>query len=221
VPGTTVHGIGEPLWADRSPAELAECQLHEALLNAAFAQADFRLMCPYDATNLGAEVLEEARRTHPLVYGEGCSSASSLFPGLDAVTVSSRHALPDPPSWAPTCILTAGSDLVSTRRQVAAWAAEAGLSRERIDEIVLAANEMATNTLRYGGFGTVRSWWEPGVFLLEFNDPGRLGGPMVGRFAPHPDALGGRGFWLANHLCDLVQIRVGEYGSIVRLLAYL
>jgi hypothetical protein len=30
VPGRRVRGIGEPIWAQRSPAELAECQRHEA-----------------------------------------------------------------------------------------------------------------------------------------------------------------------------------------------
>ena len=44
-----VRGIGEPIWAGRGATELVECQLHEALLNVAFAdRADFRLLCPYD-----------------------------------------------------------------------------------------------------------------------------------------------------------------------------
>ena len=44
-----MRGIGEPIWADRSPTELIECQCHEALLNVAFAAAgDFHLICPYD-----------------------------------------------------------------------------------------------------------------------------------------------------------------------------
>ncbi len=28
---------------------------------------------------------------------------------------------------------------------------------------------------------------------------------------------GGRGLWLANRLCDLVQVRSGEQGTVVRL----
>ena len=47
--GRPMRGIGEPIWADRSPTELVECQCHEALLNVAFADAsDFHLICPYD-----------------------------------------------------------------------------------------------------------------------------------------------------------------------------
>ena len=44
-----MRGIGEPIWAERSASELSECQLHESLINLAFADADdFRLICPYD-----------------------------------------------------------------------------------------------------------------------------------------------------------------------------
>ena len=37
--GRVIRGIGEPIWADRSPAELVECQRHESLLNLAFADS--------------------------------------------------------------------------------------------------------------------------------------------------------------------------------------
>ena len=44
-----IRGIGEPVWADRSRAEVEECRRHEALLNLAFADAEgFWLRCPYD-----------------------------------------------------------------------------------------------------------------------------------------------------------------------------
>ena len=62
------RGIGEPIWAGRTPAELVECQRHETLLNLAFAGVPaWWLLCPYDTTSLGPEVLEEARRSHPFV----------------------------------------------------------------------------------------------------------------------------------------------------------
>ena len=47
------RGIGEPIWAGRSPAELVECQRHETLLNLAFAGVPaFWLLCPYDCEAL-------------------------------------------------------------------------------------------------------------------------------------------------------------------------
>jgi anti-sigma regulatory factor (Ser/Thr protein kinase) len=219
-PGTWVHGIAEPIWAGRTAAELVECQLHEALVNAAFADFDLRLMCPYDLSSLPDEVISEALRTHPLVYEDGRSRRSPLFPGLDALAVPSRAPLPAPPKWAMELSLASMDDLTRVRRFVACWAVEAGLSASRTEEVVLASNEMATNTLRYGGAGTVRVWWESGAYLVEFTDSGRIEEAMVGRFPPRADALGGRGIWLAHHLCDLVQVRVSEHGNVVRLHAY-
>ena len=52
--GRPVRGIGEPIWPARTPAELEECQRHEALLNVAFAESSpWWLMCPYDVDALG------------------------------------------------------------------------------------------------------------------------------------------------------------------------
>src|SRR6185437_16379793 len=63
-----VRGIGEPIWADRTPDELVECHLHESLLNVAFSDdPDFWLVCPYDDLALAPDVIEEMGRTHPAV----------------------------------------------------------------------------------------------------------------------------------------------------------
>ncbi len=57
-PGTPVRGVGEPIWGGRRPAEIVECQLHEALLNVAISPATpLWLRCPYDATQLAESVL--------------------------------------------------------------------------------------------------------------------------------------------------------------------
>jgi hypothetical protein len=40
---------------------------------------------------------------------------------------------------------------------------------------------------------------------------------MVGRQRPLPEQVCGRGLWIANQLCDLVQIRSGDLGTQVRL----
>jgi hypothetical protein len=70
-PDHRLRGIGEPIWAERSPAELAECERHEALLNVAFADPAFTLLCPYDTDALSGEVIEEARRNHPYLQQDG------------------------------------------------------------------------------------------------------------------------------------------------------
>jgi hypothetical protein len=53
--------------------------------------------------------------------------------------------------------------------------------------------------------------------ICEVSDNGRIGQPLVGRQLPADDSVGGRGLWMANQLCDLVQIRTFADGSVVRL----
>ena len=57
--------------------------------------------------------------------------------------------------------------------------------------------------------------------LIEFEDRGTIDEPLAGRLRPTPTQQGGRGLWLANQLCDLVQIRSSELGTTVRLQAAL
>jgi anti-sigma regulatory factor (Ser/Thr protein kinase) len=221
-PTRGVHGIGEPIWAERTPEELVECQRHEALLNMAFGDFDFRLMCPYDTSRLTEDVIYEALRTHPLVFEDGYSSVSPFYPGLHEITDHSRAPLSEPPDWAFQLSFRSKGDLGRVRRFVALQAGHAGFGVEQTQDVVLAANEMATNSLRYGGGeGALRIWCESGSFILEFSDQGSIDEPMVGRFRPAAHQAGGRGFWLANHLCDLVQVRVFATGSVVRLHMYL
>jgi hypothetical protein len=47
-------------------------------------------------------------------------------------------------------------------------------------------------------------------------DAGRVDDPLVGRRPPRPDSDSGRGLWMANQLCDLVQLRSGDGGTAVR-----
>jgi|SRR5215203_198261 len=81
--GRAIRGIGEPIWAERSDSELAECHRHEELLNLAFADTSaFWLLCPYDVSALDPSVVEEAERTHPFMsdvesFRESGSTAGS------------------------------------------------------------------------------------------------------------------------------------------------
>lgn len=61
-PGHPARGIGEPVYATRTPDELVECHRHEALLNVAFASgAPWRLMCPYDTSSRSPDALVRDR----------------------------------------------------------------------------------------------------------------------------------------------------------------
>jgi anti-sigma regulatory factor (Ser/Thr protein kinase) len=49
-------------------------------------------------------------------------------------------------------------------------------------------------------------------------DPGYIAEPLVGRLRPSAAVEGGHGMWLANQLCDLVQVRSSRAGTTVRLI---
>ena len=109
-------------------------------------------------------------------------------------------------------------DLSALRRLVSQRARAAGLDADRGDDLMLAANEVATNSVRYGGgHGSLRVWQDDRALICEVRDGGHLGDPLAGRRRPRGDQLGGRGLWLANQVCDLVQLRSFDDGTAVRL----
>jgi anti-sigma regulatory factor (Ser/Thr protein kinase) len=216
--GRRVRGIGEPVWAGRRPAELVECQRHEALLNVAFADSgDWWLLCPYDTLTLEAAVLDEALRTHPVVMDPSGSSDSALWREADVARLHLTDPLPEPTRALGE--ISFGTDhLGSVRAMVESLAHRFGLSTARTEDFVLATHEMATNSIRHGGgSGLARLWREGRHLVCEVRDEGRLDAPLAGRVAASGDSTGGRGLWLANQLCDLVQIRCTDAASVVRL----
>jgi anti-sigma regulatory factor (Ser/Thr protein kinase) len=101
---------------------------------------------------------------------------------------------------------------------VAQYARSCGLPADRVDALALAASELATNSIRHGGgTGTVAMWLEPGAVVVEFTDGGRLLDPLVGRTMPPPEQVGGRGLYLVNQVCDLVQVRSSPEGTTIRI----
>jgi anti-sigma regulatory factor (Ser/Thr protein kinase) len=214
-----VRGIGEPIWAGRTADELVECQRHEALLNVAFADSGaWRLLCPYDTIGLPSDVIEEAERSHPWVsHTNGWRHSSSQC--LDLAVMAAPFDSPLPPAPLGAEMLPFGlADVAVARNLVSALARASGLSRARIDDLVLAAHELVSNSVRHGGgVGTIRVWHDGHAVICEVTDSGLIGHPLVGRQLPADDSVGGRGLWMANQLCDLVQVRTFNDGSVVRL----
>jgi anti-sigma regulatory factor (Ser/Thr protein kinase) len=216
--GRRSRGIGEPVWPGRGAAEIDECQRHEGLLNVAFTGRDnWSLLCPYDASNLSDEVLGQVSCSHRVVArGEERREPSRDFrdaPDAFAGELAGRPA--DAASFS-----FDRDALAEVRRRVERAAAEAGLGRRASADLVVAASELAANSVAHGGGGGVlHTWQEAGRLLVEFKDAGRIEEQLAGRLQPSIMQEGGRGLWLANQLCDLVQIRSGAMGTAVRLQA--
>jgi anti-sigma regulatory factor (Ser/Thr protein kinase) len=215
--GRFVRGIGEPIWQGRSPAEVTECQRHESLLNLAFGEGvAWSLLCPYDLDGLGADVIEAARCSHPFVAEDGSSRASDAYLRGGAAPGPFGGTLPPPPSGTRELAFT-GDAMGRLRKLLSEWAAGLGLGHERTEHLVLAVTELASNSVHHGGgAGTLRMWREDGRLLVEIHDRGHIEEPLVGRTRPGAEQPTGRGLWLVNHLCDLVQIRSAPAGSVVR-----
>ena len=142
-----LYGIGEPVDPGRSPAELAECQLHEALLNVAFdVSTPFWLLCPYDLEALAADVIDGAHRTHPFVVPGRNGKARSSFRPINLADPFARRLPPRPAGSAYLAIQSGG--LGKVRTFVADLAQRAGLDLQSATAIVQAVSEIASNSLQ-------------------------------------------------------------------------
>ncbi len=216
--GRPLRGIGEPIWAERAPEELIECQLHESLLNVAFdAGPPFTLLCPYDVSALPPAVLDEARRSHPWLSAGGFSCRSQEYRGVADAVSEFEQPLAPVPTHAQTMVFTTGG-LAGVRRLVSEFADGIGMPGDKIADALVAVTELACNSIRHGtGQHTLSVWCDERMLVCQVDDEGRLhAGPLIGRSRPSLDAEGGRGMWLANQLCDLVQVRRFATGTVVR-----
>ncbi|HEV7363370.1 MAG TPA: sensor histidine kinase [Solirubrobacteraceae bacterium] len=218
IAGRSLRGIGEPVWSERSPAELIECQRHESLLNLAFADGcAMRLLCPYDTQALDGTVIAEAHRSHPVIVERGAERDSDCYHGIDLVAAPFADPLSAPPRDPATLVFT-GETLDAVRHFVTAEAEQVGMDAVGRADLVLAVNEVATNSVLHGGGdGTLLVWREGETLICELRDSGSFDHPLAGRERPRPDRVGGHGLWLANQLCDLVQVRSFSSGTVVRL----
>lgn len=216
--GKRLRGIGEPIWNGRTPEELIECQRHESLLNVAFGHGQpWRLLCPYDMGQLPPQVIDEARRSHEWLTSAGTEVSSQDYRGIDACGAPFDTPLDAPPAGYREVPFDSDS-LLAMRGLVSRFATASGLSATRAIELVTAVNEVATNSVVHGGgSGLLQMWESGGTLKCDVRDLGNHVAPLVDRERPGADSRDPRGLWLANQVCDLVQIRSIDGGTVVRL----
>ncbi len=208
--------ICEPMWAQRSYAETAECLRHEALVNHALADSGATILCPYDAEHLDAAVLEGAELTHPQVRDASGSRPSERYEDPLPGSLSERWPLGAPIEPMSEHLFV--GDLRSLRRAVVADPCLDGLTRERREDVVFALNEAATNVIRHGnGRCTARLWRDGRIVVSEVSFDTAVADVLAGRRRPPVDAVDGRGLWLINQVCDLVELRSGAAGTTLRM----
>jgi anti-sigma regulatory factor (Ser/Thr protein kinase) len=207
-------GVGEPLAPPRTAVERDECYVNEALANLAFAQFPLWLVCPYDTSRLAVADLDRVGHTHPFVRDGRTTRASHALVSPAEIFGAS---FPEPARVDLELDFDLGA-LHEVRAVIGLRAAEFGLESDRIVGLVLAASEVATNSVAYGGGrGRLRAWTDDSGLVCEIQDAGRIADPLIGRVRPRRGATSGYGLWVARQLCDLVQIRSGPHGTVVRL----
>jgi len=181
---------------------------YESALNAALAGFDARMLCPYDRGALPPDLLDTAWRTHPHVH-DGTDRRSDRF--TDPERLLAGLAEPEfPASGVPIVsepVLHSVADLRATLRNRATE--EGWLPPDRIEILVLALSEVATNGIRHGGgHRELRVWVNPGAVVCEVTDDGaRPPGPLAGYLPPTPGKAGGMGLWLVSQICDALSVR--------------
>jgi transcriptional regulator with XRE-family HTH domain len=71
--------IGEADWAGSSDAEITAWTRYESMINLAFASSPVTVVCSYDVRSLPAELVADARRTHPEIAHGSDASASPMY----------------------------------------------------------------------------------------------------------------------------------------------
>lgn len=216
VPAGRVRVACEAIWPGRSQPERVECLRQEALLNALMADVPATIMCSYDAERLDSQTLEGAELTHPTLVESGRRRPSASYSAEDQIALAERWPLEDP--VAPIVEHLLQSSLSSMRRAIAQDALVAELPPERREDLVLAVNEAIINAVQHGAAECAASVWHDGRGVVaEVRTASRIEDPRVGRHCPPPEADSGRGLWLINQVCNLVELRTGEGGTVLRM----
>lgn len=216
--GRPVAIIGEAIWPGRSATEYPACVQHEALINMAFDGALATILCPYDTRGLEPEVLADAASTHPILTSSGERQTSRSYGSPKQVFAEFNRPLSDPPRSAASMAFDDTDDLPRLREFVGRHADASGLSDDRLVDLQMAANEIATNTIRHsGGPGIVQVWAEDGHVVCDVSDGGHIADPLVGRLASSVGGEHGRGLLVINYLCDLVRVHTEPGSTSIRL----
>jgi anti-sigma regulatory factor (Ser/Thr protein kinase) len=197
-------GCGENHWARLDIA-----------LNVAVVGLPITVLCPYRTDD---RELARVEATHPLlVTADGLVSSGTYRPPTEALI---QYPPPPPPELGPFTAELAFSadDLGELRHLVAEVAGRGPTPPDRVADLVLAVNEIGSNSVEHGpGGGRLRLWATDEAVVAEIADHGSADLPFPGMVAPPAAGIRGRGLWLASELCDVLQVWSDREGTVVRI----
>ncbi|GAA2597641.1 anti-sigma factor RsbA family regulatory protein [Actinomadura fulvescens] len=215
----TVRALAEPVWRDQDSRQTREWARYESLINVAFRDSGASALCPYDETALPHEIIEQARRTHPMIAHDSGTRANGAY----VQPVEFGHACDsmirfERPRHAEYRTIES-DDLHDLRFFVGQRALGHGLGATVARTLVTAVNEVATNAVRHGTppMG-LWLWSDDDEFVCEIGDNGFWRPDPLAGFVPPESALQrGFGLWTVRLLVDLVELKAGWDGTFVRL----
>ncbi|WP_433327959.1 anti-sigma factor RsbA family regulatory protein [Spirillospora sp. CA-294931] len=217
-----VCALAEPVWRDQTPRERLEWARYESLINVVFRHSGARALCPYDSDALSSEVLDQARRTHPMVVaGDGPTRDSGDYVDPQLFGAACDRTLRFEHPRGTEYLAIESDDLHTLRSFVGERARAHGLVGQAGQNLVTAANEVAANALNHG-VPPIGLWiWPDGPELVcEIGDNGYWrpdSGSLTGYIPPDSALQRGFGLWTVRLLVDLMELRAGWDGTFVRL----
>lgn len=204
--------VVEPFWVGLPDGR--EWHRFEATINHLYAEMPCYKLCIHDRSRIPDHVREEVRRTHPLV----CDGSGPIASG-DYLTPAEFIARTEP-EWSPAPA-AAPSTAAENPRLARDFAVEqlrrVGLG-DRVDDVMLVVNELATNSLEAGGQPVITTWEAGPHFVIEVADDAGGGvTPFDGYTPPGIIHDSGRGLWLAWALSDDAALRSGPDGTAIRM----
>jgi anti-sigma regulatory factor (Ser/Thr protein kinase) len=214
-----VRVLAEPSLPGRSALETIEWSRYEAVVNAAFSSSGAHVICGYDTRTAPSDVLEAARRTHPLLAGWHGTRRNRSYDEPDRFGVDcDRTPLPAPKQRPDSLSFERLEDLRSVRRFIECHARRLAMHDVEMVKLRQAVDSIAGNAVKHGAPPMeFRLWAEDAAVVCEVVDFGhwRPDG-LVGFLPPNP-GNGFEGLWGARMLVDMVQVRAGWSGTVVRL----
>ena len=184
-------------------------------LNVAVVGLPITVLCPYRADD---RELARVEATHArLDTATGLVSSGTYRPPVEALV---EYPPPPPPELGPPAAELAFSadHLGDLRHLVAEVAGRGATTPDRVADLVLAVNEIGSNSIEHGpGDGQLRLWVTDESVVAEIADGGTANLPFPGMVAPPAAGDRGRGLWLASELCDVLQVWSGGEGTVIRL----
>jgi hypothetical protein len=159
-------------------------------------------------------VVDEAYPSHPVIVEATTYQGSTQYAGRTHVDSLFSAELSKPAALARPAHFSSGAvGRLFTYVKLELYVA--GLPEHEAAALAGVVQRLAEGSLHRGASGaTVKIWAEADAMVCEVADDSVVSDPLLGRRLPRRedhDAL-----WLANQMCDLVQLRSTEAGTAVR-----